>query len=358
MTSSDFDFSIEAMMREILLDSKPDSQKKQCASDRSIDSALPTSGSSAKSSSSSLGTTWSSSVLPPPIDNKRDYQEIMRENMPKFTFGSEGAGNGQFSRPWGICCDKLGRIIIADRSNNRVQIFNAEGGYLMKFGTYGQKMGQMNRPAGVTVNSLNQIIVCDKDNHRVQVFGEYGKFMFAFGNHGRQSGYFNYPWGVACNSKDDIAISDTRNHRIQIFSKTGQFLRKCSFDVGFLGKNAYSPRGLVFMPGDRLIVTDFNGHRIGILDVTKKVIEVAFYGTEGIEPGLFCRPQGICLDNENNLIVADSRSNRIQAFDLQTMRVLGIFGSYQGMDRPTDVCVGKDGRIYVIDFGNNCVRVF
>ncbi|VDK52078.1 unnamed protein product [Cylicostephanus goldi] len=28
------------------------------------------------------------------------------------------------------------------------------------------------------------------------------------------------------------------------------------------------------------------------------------------------------------------------------------------LDRPTDVAIAPDGRIYVVDFGNNCVRVF
>lgn len=28
------------------------------------------------------------------------------------------------------------------------------------------------------------------------------------------------------------------------------------------------------------------------------------------------------------------------------------------MDRPCDVCVGLDGRVYVVDFGNNMIRVF
>lgn len=376
----------------------------------------------------------------------RNYAALERQVAPTKTFGGEGNEDGKLSRPWGICCDKIGRVIVADRSNNRIQIFSADGVFLLKFGTFGTRPGQLNRPAGVTVNALNQIIVADKDNHRIQVFGENGAFVFMFGSAGRQAGQFNYPWGVACNAKNEIAVSDTRNHRVQIFSMYGQFLRKCTFDAGLVGKNMYSPRGLAFLPDGCLVVTDFNGHRVAVLDMSNLVIEVAFYGAEGNQPGMFCRPQGVALDNAGNILVCDSRCNRIQVFSPSRMRVLAVLGidhpykvkapppppsimipndarslstygqqnlqilqeeeeqqqppqmmaqliqtrqqsqqqQHHGpptppleslesdrnscdaapasngflMDRPSDVCVGIDGRVYVVDFGNNCVHIF
>lgn len=54
------------------------------------------------------------------VRSGRDYKEAMLKG-PKFSFGREGSADGEFSRPWGICCDHKGRIIIADRSNNRIQ---------------------------------------------------------------------------------------------------------------------------------------------------------------------------------------------------------------------------------------------
>ena len=41
-----------------------------------------------------------------------------------LAFGKEGEAEGELCRPWGVACDKEGFIIIADRSNNRIQIFN------------------------------------------------------------------------------------------------------------------------------------------------------------------------------------------------------------------------------------------
>lgn len=36
--------------------------------------------------------------------------------------GGEGDGEGQLCRPWGVCVSREGHIIVADRSNNRIQV--------------------------------------------------------------------------------------------------------------------------------------------------------------------------------------------------------------------------------------------
>ena len=43
------------------------------------------------------------------------------------SWGSSGAGPGQFSTPHGIWVDETERVLVADRENNRVQIFSPEG---------------------------------------------------------------------------------------------------------------------------------------------------------------------------------------------------------------------------------------
>lgn len=88
---------------------------------------------------------------------------------PSTTFGFDGHEDGQVSRPWGLCVDKEGNIIIADRRNNRIQIFYPDGSYKHKFGSKGNGNGQFDLPAGISTDPQNRIVVVDKDNHRVQV---------------------------------------------------------------------------------------------------------------------------------------------------------------------------------------------
>ncbi|VDK73028.1 unnamed protein product [Litomosoides sigmodontis] len=340
----------------------------------------------------------------------RNYETIARTG-PLFSFGSEGSADGQFCRPWGICCDNKGRIVVADRSNNRIQIFDQEGHFLHKFGSPGTRPGQFDRPAGIAVNSMNEIIVADKDNHRVQVFSERGDFLLKFGERGRTPGLFNYPWGVAVNSFNQIAVSDTRNHRVQMFSPQGQFIRKFGFDNSLYNyKNLDSPRGVCYLHDGQLVITDFNNHRLVVIS-SRGTVDMKMYGNEGDSEGSFCRPQGITTDNEGHILVCDSRNNRIQVLSLDGMQCVASFGGavpglspavtvsntgggaggegaitplvnipvitnntlkasspqlsasanalqHSALDRPTDLCVSPDGLIYVVDFGSSCIRVY
>ncbi|VDO33794.1 unnamed protein product, partial [Brugia timori] len=251
----------------------------------------------------------------------RNYGTIARTG-PLFSFGSEGSADGQFCRPWGICCDNKGRILVADRSNNRIQIFDKEGNFLHKFGSPGTRPGQFDRPAGIA----NEIVVADKDNHRVQVFSERGDFLLKFGERGRTPGLFNYPWGVAVNSFNQIAVSDTRNHRVQMFSPQGHFIRKFGFDSSLYNyKNFDSPRGVCYLHDGQLVITDFNNHRLVMMS-SRGTVDMKMYGGEGDSEGSFCRPQGITTDNEGHILVCDSRNNRIQVLNLDGMQCVASFG--------------------------------
>ena len=103
---------------------------------------------------------------------RRDYGnvgEVIHE------FGKAGTGDGELCRPWGVCCTNDGHIVVADRGNNRIQVFNGDGTLHHKFGTEGNGPGQFNRPVSVCVDNLGRLIVTDKDNHRVQIFTFQGK---------------------------------------------------------------------------------------------------------------------------------------------------------------------------------------
>ncbi len=95
-------------------------------------------------------------------------------------FGSEGRGEGQFNRPWGITIDQRGDIYVADWRNDRIQKFAPDGKFLGAFGSSGDLIGQFNRPSGVAVDPDGDIYVTDWLNHRVQVFTPEFRFITSF----------------------------------------------------------------------------------------------------------------------------------------------------------------------------------
>ncbi|XP_072269546.1 E3 ubiquitin-protein ligase TRIM71 isoform X2 [Pyxicephalus adspersus] len=289
------------------------------------------------------------------VKSGRSYLGI---GVPSFSVGGEGDLDGKLCRPWGVCVDREGFIIVADRSNNRIQIFKPCGAFYRKFGCLGSRPGQFDRPAGIACDNSRRIVVADKDNHRVQVFTFEGKFLFKFGDKGSKSGQFNYPWDVAVNSEGKILVSDTRNHRVQLFASDGTFLNKYGFE-GALWKHFDSPRGVAFSQEGNLLVTDFNNHRVLVINPDCQAAH--FLGSEGTGNGQFLRPQGIAIDQEGRIIVADSRNHRIQVFEANGnfLCKFGAQGSGFGqMDRPSGIAVTPDGAIVVVDFGNNRILAF
>ncbi|XP_046662538.1 E3 ubiquitin-protein ligase TRIM71 isoform X2 [Homalodisca vitripennis] len=292
--------------------------------------------------------------------NLRSGRNYTEAGPARMVFGKEGDGDGELCRPWGVCCDSNNNIIVADRSNNRIQIFSCTGEFIRKFGSHGTESGEFDRPAGVAVDPSNRIVVADKDNHRIQVFTIEGEFVYKFGEKGCKNGQFNYPWDVDVDSTGRIVVSDTRNHRIQLFAADGTFLNKYGYEnTTTMWKHFDSPRGVCFGYNGMVIVTDFNNHRLVVIDANFR--NARFLGSEGHGAKEFLRPQGVAVDKNGQIIVADSRNHRIQVFEANGSFLwqFGDAGKEEGqMDRPSGVCLTNDGHIVVVDFGNNRIQVF
>ena len=290
------------------------------------------------------------------VDGGREYSHY---GMITKVFGKEGNKPGQFCRPWGITSDQNGNIIIGDRSNHRVQIFDSNGNLKRMFGTEGTGKGQFNRPAGVAVTREGHIVVADKDNHRIQVLKIDGTFLFKFGSKGGNDGQMIYPYDVAVSQTDGrIAVTDTGNHRLLIFSSDGILIGKFGYK-GYLCGHFDSPRGIAFNDEGHIIVSDFNVHHILVIHPDGTTARIL--GSQGVGNGQFMRPQGIAVDHLGNFVIADTRNSRvvIMHHSGHFIAKLGSPGSGQGqLDRPTSVTVLPDGRIAVVDFGNSRIQIF
>ncbi|XP_030403462.1 E3 ubiquitin-protein ligase TRIM71-like [Gopherus evgoodei] len=279
-------------------------------------------------------------------------------DLPELSFVSEKNNNGKWCHPWGVCVDREGYIMVADRSNNCIHMFKPCGNFHHRFGMWGSAPGQFDQPAGVACDISHRIVVADKDNHRIQIFTFDGQFILKFGEKGNKNGQFNYPWDVAVNTDGKILVSDTKNHRVQLFGPDGEFLNKYGFE-GALLNHLDHPRGVTFNQEGYLVVTDLNNHRLVFIDPDLQLTH--FLGSKGTSNGQFLRPQGVAVDQEGCIIVADSRNHRVQIFK-SNGRFLCKFGS-QGsgvsqMDRPSGIAVTPDGRIVVVDLGNNRILIF
>ena len=141
----------------------------------------------------------------------------LSNRLPKGSFGTSGAAEGQFHYPTNISVTPTGDIIVSDSLNFRVQVFSPEGRFLLTFGRMGDVPGTFSRPKGVASDSDGNIYVVDGLFDNVQIFDKRGRLLMAFGEHGKGYGDFWLPTGIYIDNNDLIYISDSSNRRVQIF---------------------------------------------------------------------------------------------------------------------------------------------
>lgn len=279
--------------------------------------------------------------------------------VPRNRIGHEGAADGCFDIPCGLAIQKTEIsccLYVADRNNNRIQMFDKDGVFVMQWGSKGSEEGEFDSPTGISVDANGYLFVVDTGNNRVQKFAPDGSFIMAFGENGKGEGKFSFPQGIATDDKGSVYVTDS-NHLIQKFDSTCKFVKQWGGKGTKRGK-FFSPRGIATREGE-LYVADAGNHRIQRFNLRGKCIAV--WGERGSENGQFCYPQGLALDESGNLFVADTGNNRIQKFDnegnfiAKASREGALLGQLLA---PMGIAVTSGGDIYTADSLNSRVQIF
>ena len=144
-----------------------------------------------------------------------------------------------------------------------------------------------------------------------------------------------------------IYIADYGNRRIQVVSFDGNFLKR--FGQGTLKQ----PWGIA-VTEDNVYVTDINLH--ALLQFRKKDYKLMRRtGTQGRREGELDDPEGLCIDNNGDLYVADCNNNRVSVFS-KDLKFLNCLGTEQ-LKYPHDVKVTQDS-VVVLDWSSNCIHFF
>jgi len=96
------------------------------------------------------------------------------------SFGCHGKGNAEFNCPNDIAQDRAGNLYVTDTLNDRVQVFDSKGQFLLIFCGRGASK-ELRYPCGICVGSDDFVYVCDNENMCVSVFKTSGEFVTSFG---------------------------------------------------------------------------------------------------------------------------------------------------------------------------------
>jgi len=92
--------------------------------------------------------------------------------------GVAGNDASHFNQPTDIAVAADGSFYVSDGyGNSRVVKFSAEGKYLLEWGRKGSGEGEFNIPHGISLDNQGNVCVADRENNRIQIFDANGKFI-------------------------------------------------------------------------------------------------------------------------------------------------------------------------------------
>jgi DNA-binding beta-propeller fold protein YncE len=204
---------------------------------------------------------------------------------------------------------------------------------------------------GVAVDSKDNVYLFTRDQPRVIVYDRSGTFIRSFGE-----GFFtDRTHGITIGPDDSLYCVDEGVHCVYKMTPTGEVLltignKGTAAETGYdgtldsiTGGGPFNrPTNVAIAPNGDLYVSDGYGNcKIHRFSATGEHIQS--WGEPGTDPGQFFLPHGVAVAADGRVFVADRESDRVQIFTPDGQ----FIEEWTDVQRPTNVRIGNDGRVYV-----------
>ena len=138
-----------------------------------------------------------------------------------FQWGAPGTGPGQFDTPHAVTLDADGRVYVADRENDRVQVFTPRGQFIAQW-----KGAEIGRPYSVAMLGSAFALIADggeqpdgpPERSGVSVVSRAGAQLQRLGRWGNYDGQFMMAHDVAGDADGNFYAVDIAGRRVQKFA--------------------------------------------------------------------------------------------------------------------------------------------
>ena len=268
--------------------------------------------------------------------------------------GVRGTGLGQFTKPRSLALDRDDNLYVVDMTG-RVQRFSPGGEVLSSWRMPETDLG---KPKGMCRDTNGNIVIVEPHYQRVNHFAPDGTLVEQWGSHGTNGGQLVLPRSVAVNRHGDIFLSEyTTVDRVQGFSANG---RKpiLMFGKPGTGDGEFNrAEGLDVDAQDRIYVADSCNHRIQIFSRDGRWLKT--YGKAGRGLGELSYPYDVRVDRAGRQYVCEFGNSRIQVFGTnnQPLEIIGGPGARPGQfNNPWAIALDSHGNLFVADAGNHRVQ--
>jgi sugar lactone lactonase YvrE len=127
------------------------------------------------------------------------------------SWGGKGTGPGQFEVAHGISIDAKGQLWVADRENQRIQIFDQDGKFI-------KELKYAGLPCAVSIGP-RYIYMVNGFGAQILRLDLNGKVLAAVGKPGKGLGEFGEAHAITVSPKGELWVADTPNSNLQKFVK-------------------------------------------------------------------------------------------------------------------------------------------